>query len=86
MNSILLSPVKKGTYTVLVEIEVNNPAALYDAAVAAARAEEYPDPVDLLGTRERPDIGACLQYVLDPGTSPAGTEILNSHVQLHQLQ
>jgi hypothetical protein len=58
---------------------VDDPARLYEAARAQYFQEDYAsvatgpvedDIKDLLGTREEPDIEACLMMLLDPGMLP----------------
>lgn len=69
-------------YDVVLSVSVYDPRALYDAA----RAELLRDSTyategyveRMLGTRADPDVGTCLRVLLDPGTGPAGAEILES--------
>lgn len=80
-------PVNQGndmnTYSVKIELSVHDPQALWHAAVAQAMKECAGSDLilALLGTREDPNIGACLIMILDPGEGPAGAEILHSEVE-----
>lgn len=64
-------------HTVTLAVNVHDPAALWAAAMAHAMKESMTqdDAAELLGTQRRPDVPACLQMLLDPGTGPAGTSI-----------
>ncbi len=74
------------SYTVSMDVTVHDEQALWDAA-AVAYVEDAGSHVllseieDLLGTREEPDIPACLQMLLDPGESPAGCTVEESRCE-----
>ena len=60
-------------YTVRIEVKVHNTADLF---LAAEKIALQHGGVDLLGTEGDPDVAACLQMILDPGSVPyAGFDI-----------
>ena len=70
--------------TVSLVVEVNDPAALWDKAaryMADTGWSSVCAPSDrdgVIGTRDRPDLGACLQMLLDRSENLDGAEIEES--------
>lgn len=73
------------TYTVSIEVEVTDEAALYESARTYAMNDGgFDDVADLescLGTQAEPNVSGCLQMLFDPGQSPSGTEIQQCSVE-----
>lgn len=70
------------TYSVTIDVDVHDKRALYREARAKAKFDGLGSNLaDLLGTAKKPDIGACLIMILDPGSSPDGTSIVESRVE-----
>lgn len=63
-------------WQVTLYVNVDDPRALRAAALAA-----NPGQARLLGRKSRPDVGACLRMLFDPGTSPDGCRILDSSTE-----
>lgn len=64
-------------------LDIFDPQQLYDAAEKSLRAEAdlpHQSVADFIGTREVPDLEACLVQLLDPGTLP-GISINQSWVE-----
>lgn len=70
-------------YSITIQVTVTDTAELYDAAVARYAVENpsSPDCGDLLGSREEPNVEACLTMLADPGLSWPGTEIEESSAE-----
>lgn len=69
------------TITFSMDLEVHDAAALYKAAVEHARDKDNLDEdliLEILGSEEAPDVEACVQMLLDPGSSPPGLQIQGS--------
>ena len=71
---------KKRTFEVSISIEVKDEAELYEYAMRRSIEDGLSEEAaeEMLGSKEEPDISACLRMVIDPGTSPSGTSILDS--------
>lgn len=79
----------KTIVTFHLELEVDDPAALYKAALDRAVDDGFePDCAAVsgfIGTQDEPDLGACVRMILDPGMSPPGTSIHESWVDVDHL-
>lgn len=63
-------------YTVMLTVRVDDPEALYNAAVAKHHDVEPRTALEDFQDEEGEiNVGACLAYVFDPGDSAPGTEI-----------
>lgn len=78
-------------FTVFIDVEVDDENALYEQAMYHAIHNDGMSRVEaegMLSTDADPDdlgkrdvnVRACLQMLLDPGTSPSGCSILHSTV------
>jgi len=68
-------------WQVTLHVSVNDPQALHAAAFAQATGSDSltrREAFEILGTKRRPDVSACLRWLFDPGTSPDGCEIVDS--------
>lgn len=68
-------------WTITLSVEVNDPRALWDAARALLHKESPGATPEMLGFRSDPDVGACLQMLLDRSENLAGAEIEESSSQ-----
>lgn len=69
-------------YDIVISVRVHDKKALYDAAKERAILDGIGrvEMSDYIGTRRKPDVGGCLQMLLDPGISPDGCDIQQSSV------
>lgn len=70
----------RASWQVSIFVEVVDPGALWEAAIANLLEESRGDVDALahLGTAEEPDVANCLRQLADPGASWPGTKILDS--------
>lgn len=66
--------------TVHIDIEIYDPEAFAEAAVARA-IQDGVDPDEAAETYTIDDLPACAQMLLDPGTIGHGASILNSSAE-----
>ena len=66
--------------SVQIEVEVTDRAALWEEAFAKALSLGLSEDqaTEWMGTKDQPDLDACLRQILDPGQSPPGCVILDS--------
>lgn len=73
------------SYRVILDVTVFSGEALCDAAVKYAMDDgagmSEADALALLKPEGEVDVPACLQMLLDPGVSPAGTSIEQSYCE-----
>lgn len=72
------------TYTIAVTIRVDNKKRLYGAALKYVVEVDEMDPWDarqMLSTGRNINVGACLQFLIDPGSLP-GCVVLQSDVEI----
>lgn len=81
-------PMRARNFVVQVDVSVVNTRVLWDGTVAALRREagrpgahviDDGTLTELIGAREAPDAGACLQYLLTPSELP-GCRVRQSSV------
>lgn len=75
-------------YTITLDVTVNDPRDLFDAALKEWRRTSPSEPVgvedcyrEFIGTRANPDITGCLRMLADPGVSWPGTQINDSSAE-----
>ncbi len=71
-------------YTIAIEVEVYDPQDLWSAARVHALTHDglgEQEFIDECGSKDDPDLGRCLQMILDPGASPDGCSIIESRVE-----
>lgn len=67
--------------SVTIEVTVHDEVQLWRAALAHMTGSgiDMDDAQSALGTEDAIDVGACLRMLLDPGESPPGCTIEESH-------
>jgi len=71
-------------FTVTIDVEVWNPTTLWQQAFNKATDENClpnDEAYATLGTKHKPDVGACLRWLADPGVSWDGTDINDSSAE-----
>lgn len=75
---------------VTLHVSIDDPQTLWDRAVQQLRTDGVltsdelgDDEIEMIGTREEPDLSGCLRMILDPGTSPDGMTINDSSVEIY---
>lgn len=76
---------------VTLHVSIDDAQALWDRALQQMRddgilqGDDEPgeDEIEMIGTRDEPDLAGCLRMVLDPGTSPDGITINDSSVDVY---
>lgn len=68
------------------KLDVRDPQLLWDHAYYIGRqGNAFASPeeaAEMIGTRDDPNITACVVMVLDPGESPPGAEIIDSSAEV----
>jgi len=74
---------KPQRFTLTIEVSVFDPQALWDDAARHALEDGIPEESvpSFIGTRDAPNIAACLVMVGDPGDPFMGTDILDSSAE-----
>ena len=75
----------KAHVQVTVDVTIHDPQEFWDAAFQRLQSENgtssAEDAAEYLGSRDEPDLAKCAQMLIDPGASPAGCEIEQSHAE-----
>jgi len=75
---------KKHQFTLNMEVDVFDPQALWEAArdrFLAENPSHKKAKIPLIGTKKKPDLGACLIMLIDPGESPSGCSIIGTNAE-----